>query len=104
MGFSVCEDALQPLSQLSAPPLRSTIADMPGRKRICGYEVLVLAIGAVASAFSPNIWWLILFRVILGVGVGGDYPVLDDHERICEPQDARRGGHACLHHAGGGAH
>jgi MFS transporter, PHS family, inorganic phosphate transporter len=31
------------------------IADMRGRKRMYGYEVLVLAIGAVASAFSPNI-------------------------------------------------
>ena len=51
------------------------IADMLGRKRIYGYEVLVLAFGAVASALSPNIWWLIFFRVILGVGIGGDYPV-----------------------------
>ena len=51
------------------------IADMLGRKRIYGYEVLVLAAGAIASAFSPNIWWLIFFRVILGVGIGGDYPV-----------------------------
>jgi MFS family permease len=51
------------------------IADMLGRKRIYGYEVLVLAAGAVASAFSPNIWWLIAFRVILGLGIGGDYPV-----------------------------
>jgi MFS family permease len=51
------------------------VADMLGRKRIYGYEVLVLAIGAVASALSTNIWWLILFRIILGVGIGGDYPV-----------------------------
>ncbi len=51
------------------------IADMLGRKRIYGYEVLVLAVGAVASAFSPDIWWLIVFRIILGVGIGGDYPV-----------------------------
>ncbi len=51
------------------------IADMLGRKRIYGYEVLVLAVGAIASAFSPNIWWLIGFRVILGIGIGGDYPV-----------------------------
>jgi len=51
------------------------VADMLGRKRIYGYEVLVLAVGAVASAFSPNIWWLILFRIILGLGIGGDYPV-----------------------------
>ncbi|WP_428487647.1 MFS transporter [Rhodopila sp.] len=51
------------------------IADMLGRKRIYGYEVLVLAVGAIASAFSPDIWWLIGFRVILGIGIGGDYPV-----------------------------
>lgn len=51
------------------------VADMLGRKRIYGFEVLVLAAGAIASAFSPSIWWLIGFRVILGVGIGGDYPV-----------------------------
>ena len=51
------------------------VADILGRKRIYGYEVLVLAVGAVASAFSPNIWWLIAFRFILGIGIGGDYPV-----------------------------
>ena len=51
------------------------VADMLGRKRIYGYEVLVLAVGAIASALSPGIWWLIFFRVILGIGIGGDYPV-----------------------------
>jgi MFS family permease len=51
------------------------VADMLGRKRIYGVEVLVLAAGALACAFSPNIWWLIGFRFILGVGIGGDYPV-----------------------------
>ncbi len=51
------------------------VADMLGRKRIYGYEVLVLAAGAIASAFSPSIWWLIGFRIVLGVGIGGDYPV-----------------------------
>ena len=30
------------------------VADMLGRKRIYGYEVLVLAVGAVASALSPR--------------------------------------------------
>ncbi|HEY2617016.1 MAG TPA: MFS transporter [Acetobacteraceae bacterium] len=51
------------------------IADMLGRKRIYGFEVLVLAAGAVASALSPDIWWLIVFRFVLGLGIGGDYPV-----------------------------
>ncbi len=51
------------------------VADRLGRKRIYGYEVLVLAVGAIASGFSPSIWWLIGFRAILGLGIGGDYPV-----------------------------
>jgi MFS transporter, PHS family, inorganic phosphate transporter len=51
------------------------IADKFGRRKIYGWEVLVLAVGAIASAFSPNIWWLIGFRAILGFGIGGDYPV-----------------------------
>src|ERR1700689_4016352 len=51
------------------------IADMLGRKRIYGLEVLVLAAGAIGCAFSPNIWWLIGLRFILGIGIGGDYPV-----------------------------
>jgi MFS transporter, PHS family, inorganic phosphate transporter len=51
------------------------VADMLGRKRIYGYEVLILAIGAIASAFSPNYTFLLVCRVILGIGIGGDYPV-----------------------------
>jgi MFS transporter, PHS family, inorganic phosphate transporter len=51
------------------------IADMLGRKRIYGFEVLILAAGALASAFSPNYTFLLVCRVILGIGIGGDYPV-----------------------------
>jgi len=51
------------------------VADKFGRKKIYGYEVLVLAVGAILSALSPNIWWLLIFRAILGFGIGGDYPV-----------------------------
>jgi len=51
------------------------IADIFGRKYIYGFEVLVLGLGAVASAFSPNIWFLVVCRFILGLGIGGDYPV-----------------------------
>ncbi len=51
------------------------VADMLGRKRIYGLEVLVLAAGAIGCALAPNIWWLIVLRFILGIGIGGDYPV-----------------------------
>jgi MFS transporter, PHS family, inorganic phosphate transporter len=51
------------------------IADILCRKKIYGYEVLILAIGALASAFAPNFWFLLICRAILGIGIGGDYPV-----------------------------
>ena len=51
------------------------IANIVGRKRIYGYEVLILAIGAIASAFSPNFTFLLVSRIVLGIGIGGDYPV-----------------------------
>ena len=63
------------LSSAAGALVFGKVADRLGRKKIYGYEVLVLAAGAIASALSPGIWWLIAFRVILGFGIGGDYPV-----------------------------
>ena len=51
------------------------IADRFGRKFVYGYELIVLAAGAIASALAPNVLWLLFFRFVLGLGIGGDYPV-----------------------------
>src|SRR5213080_940046 len=51
------------------------LADRIGRHAIFSYTLVVLALGAIASAFSPNVIWLIVFRFILGMGIGGDYPL-----------------------------
>lgn len=51
------------------------LADALGRKRIYGLEAVLMTIGALASAFAPSFIWLVVFRFILGVGIGGDYPV-----------------------------
>jgi PHS family inorganic phosphate transporter-like MFS transporter len=51
------------------------IADHIGRKAIYSLTLIVLAIGAIASAFAPNIICLLIFRFILGLGIGGDYPL-----------------------------
>ena len=51
------------------------IADVIGRKKIYGLEAALMTVGALASAFSPNVIWLVVFRFILGIGVGGDYPM-----------------------------
>ena len=51
------------------------IADVFGRKKIYGLEAAIMAVAAVGSAFSPNLVWLIAWRFLLGIGIGGDYPV-----------------------------
>lgn len=51
------------------------IADIFGRKSVYGLEAAVMAVAALATAFSPNIIWLLVWRFILGIGIGGDYPV-----------------------------
>ncbi len=51
------------------------LADKIGRKRTYGLEAAIMVVGALASAFSPSLVWLLVFRFILGIGVGGDYPM-----------------------------
>lgn len=51
------------------------IADVLGRKRTYGIEAAIMVVGAILSAISPSLIWLLVFRFILGIGVGGDYPM-----------------------------
>jgi MFS family permease len=51
------------------------IADIFGRKVIYVLVAAVMIVGAIASAFSPNLICLVLARFVLGLGIGGDYPV-----------------------------
>ena len=46
-----------------------------GKEKVYGVEATILSIGALLSALSPNLIWLIIFRFILGIGIGGDYPI-----------------------------
>jgi MFS transporter, PHS family, inorganic phosphate transporter len=62
---------------LTAAPgawLFGRLADKLGRRSVYGWEMVVLAAGALASALAPSVWWLIGFRAVLGFGIGGDYP------------------------------
>jgi MFS family permease len=80
--------------QFSAPPLAQGIigaaavvgaifgalvggrlCDRFGRKKVFLFDLLVFIIFAVLSAFAWNIESLIIFRFLLGVGIGADYPV-----------------------------
>ncbi len=50
-------------------------ADILGRKRVYGLVAGLMIVGALASAVAPTFGWLVAARVLLGLGIGGDYPV-----------------------------
>ncbi|AEJ41848.1 major facilitator superfamily MFS_1 [Sulfobacillus acidophilus TPY] len=51
------------------------LMDRVGRKAVYGIEAILLTAGALLSAFSSNFLMLVVFRFIVGLGVGGDYPM-----------------------------
>lgn len=51
------------------------LADLLGRKRIYGLEALLMVIGCLGSAFAPDYHFLIASRFVMGIGIGGDYPI-----------------------------
>ena len=51
------------------------LADALGRKRVYWLVAAIMSVAALASALAPSFWFLIACRFLLGLGVGGDYPV-----------------------------
>ena len=51
------------------------LADLLGRKRVYAIVAMLMIVGAISSACAPGFWWLVGSRAILGLGIGGDYPV-----------------------------
>jgi MFS family permease len=51
------------------------LADIVGRKRIYVTVAAVMIAGALTSSLAPNFMALTAARFLLGLGIGGDYPV-----------------------------
>ena len=51
------------------------IADVVGRKTVYTAVAAIMIVGALASALAPNLLFLVGARFVLGLGIGGDYPV-----------------------------
>ena len=51
------------------------IADVLGRKSVYVTVAVIMIVGALASAFATGFLWLVVARFVLGLGIGGDYPV-----------------------------
>ncbi len=51
------------------------IADLLGRKWVYTGVAVIMMVGALLSAVAPSFIWLVIARFVLGLGIGGDYPV-----------------------------
>ncbi len=51
------------------------LADVLGRRAISATVAAIMILGALGSTFSPDLTWLVVSRFVLGLGIGGDYPV-----------------------------
>lgn len=51
------------------------LTDRFGRKAMYVIDLLAFVVFAALTAFSQNVWQLVLFRFLLGVGIGADYPI-----------------------------
>jgi PHS family inorganic phosphate transporter-like MFS transporter len=51
------------------------IADVLGRKTVYTTVAAIMIAGAIASAAAPGFLFLVVSRFVLGLGIGGDYPV-----------------------------
>jgi EmrB/QacA subfamily drug resistance transporter len=59
------------LTSTASTPLYGKISDQFGRKRIFQFAIVVFLLGSILSGASQNMYQLILFRGIQGVGAGG---------------------------------
>lgn len=57
------------------------LADIVGRKKMYGIELMIIIVATVAQSLTSSsvsmsvVGLLIFWRVIMGIGIGGDYPL-----------------------------
>jgi len=61
-------------SQSIIMPIAGKLSDEWGRKRVFLVAVIVFTVSSMAAGLAPNIFWLIVFRVIQGMGGGAFLP------------------------------
>ncbi len=49
------------------------LSDRFGRKRVLQWTILTYCLGTFLSGFSSNLFFLVIFRIITGLGVGGEW-------------------------------
>jgi MFS family permease len=68
------------------------IADRFGRTRTLAASVLMYAVFTGLAAISQNVWELGLFRLLAGIGIGGEWALAGTYVAEAWPEDRRKMG------------
>jgi MFS family permease len=68
------------------------IADRFGRKNTLAASILIYAVFTGAAALSQNVWELGLFRLLAGIGIGGEWALAGTYVAESWPEDRRKMG------------
>src|SRR5580704_16194801 len=68
------------------------VADRFGRTKVLAATVLVYALFTGAAALAQNVWQLALFRLLAGIGIGGEWALAGTYVAEAWPEDRRKMG------------
>jgi MFS family permease len=68
------------------------LADRWGRTRVLAATVLVYALFTGAAGLSQNVWELGVFRLLAGIGIGGEWALAGTYVAEAWPEDRRKMG------------
>ncbi len=68
------------------------IADRFGRSRVLAFTVIAYAVFTGVAALSERVWQLALFRLLTGVGIGGEWALAGTYVAEAWPEDRRKMG------------
>lgn len=82
--------AAAPIGAALGAILIGRVSDKVGRKKMILFNFILFVVAALLSAVAWNVFSLILFRFLVGFGVGADYPICAAYMTEMSP-DASRG-------------
>lgn len=69
--------------------LNSNLADVVGRKRAIMVATLLFTVGCVATTFSFNLSWMVVWRFVTGMGIGAEIAAISAYMGELAPASVR---------------
>ena len=77
------------LGAVAGGALGGVAADKFGRKRLFIVNMSMIAVGGLMAALAPNPWFILAAQLMLGLGIGSDFPTSAAYVSELMPKKAR---------------